>query len=77
MTRASVPNTLSSKTVAVKDSLMHLLEAGAVIGADEVAWCKSLSNLTAVNVGGGLHFLPEDRPDEIGRALAGWLGGLE
>ena len=57
--------------------LLLYAEPGAVIGADEVAWCRGLSHLTAVNVGEGLHFLPEDRPDEIGRALAGWLKGLE
>ena len=48
---------------------------GAVIGADAVALCQNtFTNLTAAEVGEGLHFLPEDRPDEIGRALARWLG---
>jgi haloalkane dehalogenase len=24
----------------------------------------------------GIHFLQEDAPDEIGRAIAGWMGAL-
>lgn len=47
---------------------------GAVIGSSEVAWCKeTLSNLTAINLGEGLHFLPEDHPEAIGAALSAWL----
>lgn len=51
---------------------------GALVGPDEVAWCReALSQLTAVDVGPGTHFLPEDRPHEIGRALAEWLRAVE
>ena len=57
--------------------LLLYAHPGAIIGPGEVAWCQeNLSNLTAVDVGEGLHFLPEDRPGEIGRALAAWLGAL-
>ena len=56
--------------------LLLYARPGAVVGADEAAWCETLPNLTAVDVGEGLHFLPEDKPDEIGRALAGWLEAL-
>lgn len=50
-------------------------EPGAVIGAREVAWCvETCRNLTAVDVGAGTHFLPEDQPDAIGRAIADWIG---
>jgi haloalkane dehalogenase len=53
--------------------LIHA-QPGAVIGAAEVAWCEAmLSNLTVVDVGAGIHFLPEDQPDAIGVALARWL----
>ena len=57
--------------------LLLYAEPGAVVGADEVAWCRAtLRNLTAVDLGPGLHFLPEDHPDAIGRAIAAWLGAL-
>ncbi len=57
--------------------LLLYARPGAVVGAAEVTWCKeNLSNLTAVDVGEGLHFLPEDRPDDIGRALGEWLERL-
>ncbi len=32
-----------------------------------------MPNLTAVGVGPGLHYLQEDQPDAIGRAIATWL----
>lgn len=56
--------------------LLLYAHPGAIIGPEEVAWCRDLRNLTAVDVGEGLHFLPEDRPGEIGRALRGWLEAL-
>lgn len=47
---------------------------GAVIGADEVACCKeNLSDLSAVEIGESVHFLPEDKPEEIGVALSRWF----
>jgi len=50
---------------------------GAVIGAPEVAWCReTLSELTVADVGAGTHFLPEDQPEAVGAALAGWLAAL-
>ena len=87
MDEAPLPQGLTSKTVKVKDALMHYLEAGtfdvpkllryanpgAIIGEAEVAWCETLPNLAAVKLGEGLHFLPEDRPGEIGVALKRWL----
>jgi len=30
-----------------------------------------------VNVGAGTHFLPEDQPEAISRALAAWLARLK
>jgi haloalkane dehalogenase len=26
---------------------------------------------------GGIHFVQEDSPDEIGRAIVGWMGALD
>lgn len=52
-------------------------QPGAVIGADEVAWCReTLRDLTVADVGAGTHFLPEDQPEAIGEALARWLVGM-
>ena len=50
---------------------------GAVIGPAEVAWCRQhLSNLTAIDLGPGSHFLPEDHPAAIGKAIGEWLGKM-
>lgn len=54
--------------------LLLYAQPGAIIGAEAVARCKAtFSNLTTTDIGEGLHFLPEDRPEEIGVALARWL----
>lgn len=50
---------------------------GAVVGAAEVAWCRTHGRAqTVADVGPGIHFLPEDAPDGIAAALVGWLDGL-
>jgi haloalkane dehalogenase len=50
---------------------------GAVLTAPPVEWCRrSLKNLTAVNVGDGIHYLQEDHPHEIGAAIAAWYRAL-
>jgi haloalkane dehalogenase len=41
------------------------------ISMDEIRCCRSWPNTTEVTVK-GLHFVQEDSPDEIGRALASW-----
>ena len=42
-----------------------------------VAWCEAnVKNLTAVDIGPGLHFVQEDRPHEIGEAIRNWYDGL-
>lgn len=57
--------------------LLLYAQPGAVIGPAEVAWCRAnLDNLLAVDVGAGIHFLPEDQPGAIGEALASWLPTL-
>ena len=33
-------------------------------------------NMKTVDIGPGMHFLPEDRPHEIGEAIAEWYRGL-
>lgn len=50
---------------------------GALIGASVVEWSRQhLSNLTAVEIGEGLHFIQEDQPERIGAALAAWVQTL-
>jgi haloalkane dehalogenase len=47
---------------------------GAVIGSGTVRWAiDTQPGLTAVHLGPGHHFLPEERPEEIATALTGWL----
>ena len=57
--------------------LLLYANPGALLTKPMVEWCKgSLKNLTAVDVGRGSHFIQEDVPDAIGRALAEWYQGL-
>jgi len=52
-------------------------EPGSVVGAAELDWCRRDSaGLEIVNVGAGTHFLPEDQPEAISRALTAWLARL-
>ena len=54
--------------------LLLYAATGALIGAAEVTWCtRTCPQLTAIDIGSGIHFLPEDQPDAIGSAIAGWL----
>ncbi len=47
---------------------------GVLIRAPLVEWARShLPELRVAHVGEGLHFIQEDRPHEIGAALADWL----
>jgi haloalkane dehalogenase len=49
-------------------------DPGSVVGPAEVDWCRrNAPGLDIVNVGPGTHFLPEDQPEAIARALASWL----
>lgn len=50
---------------------------GALIRREAAEWFrKSCKNLTAVDIGRGLHFVQEDNPHGIGRAVADWYRGL-
>jgi haloalkane dehalogenase len=50
---------------------------GAILRADMVAWCREhIQSLTSVDVGPGLHFVQEDQPHAIGRALRAWYANL-
>lgn len=51
-------------------------ESGALLASGaQVEFCRGWASQSEVTVR-GIHFLQEDSPDEIGRALADWLRGL-
>lgn len=57
--------------------LMLHAQPGALMPPPVVAYVEAnAANLTAVDLGAGVHFLPEDHPDAIGRALDAWLDTL-
>src|SRR5262249_2975510 len=57
--------------------LFFRAEPGAILTSNEdLAFIRSLPTLTEVTVA-GLHYVQEDSPDEIGRAIAGWMGALD
>jgi haloalkane dehalogenase len=52
-------------------------EPGAILaGGVNLDFARSLPSQTEITVA-GLHYLQEDSPDEIGLAIAGWLGTLD
>jgi len=54
--------------------LLLYVKPGSVVRAEEVDWCtENARNLMSVNVGPGIHFLQEDHPDTIGKAIRDWL----
>ena len=50
-------------------------EPGAILVGEQREFCRTWPNQTEVSVP-GIHFLQEDAPDEIGHAIADWLGNL-
>ena len=50
-------------------------DPGTILVGPQRDFCRSWPNQTEVTVR-GIHFIQEDSPDEIGRAIAGWLRGL-
>lgn len=50
-------------------------EPGAILIGKQRDFCRSWPNQTEVTVRGS-HFIQEDSPDEIGRAVADWYAGL-
>ncbi len=55
--------------------LLCTVDPGALVPAPVVAWCRaSLPNLEVVALGPGRHYVQEDHPHELGRALASWIG---
>jgi haloalkane dehalogenase len=53
--------------------LFFRAEPGAILAnAEDLAFIRSLPALTEVAVA-GRHYVQEDSPDEIGRAIASWM----
>ena len=51
-------------------------EPGAILTGTQRDFCRTWPNQTEVTVKGS-HFIQEDSPEEIGQAIAQWLGGLD
>ena len=50
-------------------------DPGTVLIGRQREFCRSWPNQTEVTVK-GLHFIQEDSPEEIGQAVASWLGSI-
>ena len=50
-------------------------DPGAILIGKQREFCRSWSNQSEVTVK-GTHFIQEDSPEEIGRAVAAWMGDL-
>jgi len=50
-------------------------EPGAILTGEQREFCRSWPNQTELTVAGN-HFVQEDSPDEIGSAIAEWLGKI-
>lgn len=58
--------------------LLFTGEPGALVSpAFGREFAASLRHCSVMNLGSGLHYLQEDHPDSIGRALTGWIAGIE
>ena len=51
-------------------------EPGAILTGAQREFCRAWPNQTEATVP-GIHFIQEDAPDEIGRAVADWLRALD
>jgi haloalkane dehalogenase len=58
--------------------LLLTFEPGGIVQKNEVEWCRAtFPTLTIKEMGPGIHFVQEDQPQRIGRAIGSWLAGLE
>lgn len=65
------------QTATVPTLLIHG-DPGVLVTEDTVAWCRDhVANLTVHRVDGPSgHFLPEDCPADVAKALLGWVQGI-
>jgi len=58
--------------------LLFFGEPGSLVSpAFAESLARRMKNCSVVPLGAGLHFLQEDHPEAIGRAVAGWIAGVE
>jgi len=66
----------TSAKLGMEASLISGAEPGAILANDEdLAFIRRLPALTEVKIA-GRHYVQEDSPDDIGRAIAGWMRKL-
>jgi len=54
--------------------LLLTFEPGGIIQKAEIDWCRAtFPTLKAREMGAGIHFVQEDQPQRIGRAIGQWL----
>jgi haloalkane dehalogenase len=54
--------------------LLFYVNPGGLTNASEVDWSEAnLENLETIDLGQGIHYLQEDHPEAIGKALANWI----
>ena len=69
---------LAKLKTAQYPKLLFTGEPGAIVSpAFAREFAASLQHCSVVHLGPGLHHLQEDHPDAIGRALTGWIAGIE
>ena len=74
VTRAAYADWLATSSVP---KLWLKAEPGGILAGGAVLdFARRLPAQTEVTVA-GIHFVQEDSPDEIGRAIAGWMGTLD
>src|SRR5262249_12351487 len=57
--------------------LLLYVSPGMILTADSVRWMKAnLTNITAINVGSGLHYPHETNPFVVAEELARWYSGI-
>ncbi len=79
---ADVYATLEAAHAALKSSrypkLLFAGDPGALVSpAFAERFAATLHNCKLVHLGAGLHYLQEDHPETIGRAVAAWIGAIE
>lgn len=58
-------------------TLLLTFDPGVMVGPADVAWAReTLPNLTVKEMGPGRHFVQEDQPEAIGKAIAEWVRAL-
>ncbi|HEX7927886.1 MAG TPA: haloalkane dehalogenase, partial [bacterium] len=58
--------------------LLLTFEPGAITTAPEIEWVRAnWPTCTVQPLGPGIHFVQEDQPAAIGKAIAAWLRGLK